>query len=168
LREIERAGVAELSGIGGICTQKATAVHAALELGRRLVETPLYRGQSFTSSREVFEAYAPRLGGCEQETFWVLLLDQQNRVVKQIQIVSGSVNRCPLSPQDVFAPALREKAVRLILLHNHPSGDPEPSQDDRSLTQRLQKIAQLLNIEILDHLIICDQRYVSFADRGLL
>ncbi|TNE49269.1 MAG: DNA repair protein RadC [Deltaproteobacteria bacterium] len=168
LRELERSGVLELTQTPGITAAKASAIHAALELGRRLVEQPIQRGQSFTSSRMVFEAFAPRLSGYEQETFWLLLLDQKNRVLKQHRIAQGSINRCPLTPQDVFAPALREKAVRLLLIHNHPSGNPEPSRDDRTLTERLQQMAQLLGMEVIDHIVLGDQDYVSFADRGWL
>lgn len=168
LRELERCGLAEISAIPGMNVPKATAILAALALGRRLLETPLQRGQSLTSSQMVFEAYAPKLQGLEHETFWLLLLDQKNRVIKHLQIAQGSINRCPIAAQDVFAPALREKAVRLLLLHNHPSGNPEPSQDDRLLTQRLQQMAQLLGLEIIDHLIIGDPQYISFADRGWL
>jgi len=166
LREIERSGVAELSRLPGLTFAKAASIQAALELGRRLVSTPLYRGQSYTSSRQIFAAYSPRIGGLEQENFWVLLLDQQNRVIKEIKIASGSINRCPLTPREVFAPAFREKSVRIVLLHNHPSGDPEPSREDQTLTQRLQEVAAILGVEIIDHLVIADQSYVSFADRG--
>lgn len=168
LRALERSGVTELAQTLGVTPAKASAVHAALELGRRLVEQPLHRGQSFTSSRMVFNAFGPRLSGYEQETFWLLLLDQKNRVLKQQQIAQGSINRCPITPQDVFAPALREKAVRLLLIHNHPSGNPEPSHDDRTLTERLQNMAQLLGMEVIDHIVLGDQSYVSFADRGWL
>ena len=91
LRELERSGVQELTRVSGITLAKAAALQAALALGRRLVEKPLYRGQSLTSSHAVFEAYAPRFGGLEQETFWLLLLDQKNRVLRQIHIASGSI-----------------------------------------------------------------------------
>lgn len=168
LRELERCGFEELTRISGITPAKAASLQAALALGRRLVEKPLYRGQSLTSSHAVFEAYASRFGGLEQETFWLLLLDQKNRVLRQVHVASGCINRCPVTPQDIFAPALREKAVRLLLLHNHPSGNPEPSQDDKDLTQKLQQMARLLGLEIIDHLVIGDQSYVSFADRGWL
>jgi len=168
LQALERAGVAELSELKGVTSAKAASILAALELGRRLVERPLYQGQQFICSKQVFCAFAPRLSGLEQETFWVILLNQGNRILKQIQVATGSIHLCPIAPSDLFSPALREKATRLILLHNHPSGDPEPSQQDRTLTKRLQEAARLLGLKILDHLVIGQDCYVSFADRGWL
>lgn len=166
LRSLVQAGTHELCQTQGIGIQRVAILKAVLSLGQRLHTVSLHRGQSFTSSHAVYLAYHPRVVGLEQETFWVLLLDTRNRIIREIQVALGSVNRCPLSTQDIFAPALREKAVRLILIHNHPSGNPEPSQDDRTLTQRLKQCASLLGLEILDHIVIGDGCYVSFADRG--
>lgn len=139
IREMEHAGISELLEVEGMTHCKADALQAAFALGRKIASKPLYRGQSFVSSRDVFCAYGPKIGAFEQETFWILLLDQHNRILKQQQIAQGSINRCVVSAQEVFTPAIREKAVKVILIHNHPSGDPEPSQDDRDLTQTLKK-----------------------------
>lgn len=168
LVSIARAGIAELCEVRGITKQKAVALQAGLQLGKHMATKDFYRGKSFTSSYAVFEAYGPKLGTLEHETFWVLLLDGKNRVLNEVKIAQGSTTRCPVTPQDVFAPALREKAVRMILIHNHPSSNPEPSADDRALTERLQQIAQLLGLDILDHVIVGTEGYVSFADRGWL
>lgn len=166
LRGIGRAGLGELCSLEGITPQKAASLQAAFELGRRFLCVPYQRGQAFVSAEDVFRAYQAELSTSEQETFWVLLMNQRNRVLRTLQVAKGSINRCPITPQDVFAPALREKAVRMILMHNHPSGDPTPSLEDRSLTRRFQHIASLLGIEILDHIVFGEGRYVSFADEG--
>jgi DNA repair protein RadC len=168
LRALERAGVQEIANHAAISSDKAAAIKAALELGRRLAQQPLSRGEAFVCSRQIWRAYGPRMAGQEQETFWALLLDQGNRLLREVQVSAGSINRCPVTPTEVFAPALREKAVGMILLHNHPSGHPEPSPEDRALTERLQQVAQLVGIRLLDHLVLGDQSYVSFADRGWL
>lgn len=168
LRDLEKAGIAELCGVPGIGEKRAAALKSALALGRRLTEVPLKRGQSYTSSRDVFQAYGPKLHGLEHEEFWCLLLDQRNRVLREVRVSQGSINKCPVMPQDIFAPAMREKAVGLVFLHQHPSGDPEPSSDDRSLTMRLCHIAELLNIKVVDHIVVGDGCYVSFADRNWL
>ncbi|MCK6511721.1 DNA repair protein RadC [Myxococcota bacterium] len=168
LRELERAGVQEIASHAAISSEKAAAIKAALELGRRLAQQPLSRGEAFVCSRQIWRAYGPRMAGQEQETFWALLLDQSNRLLREVQVSAGSINRCPVTPVEVFAPALREKAVGMILLHNHPSGQPEPSPEDRALTERLQQVAHLIGIRLLDHLVLGDQSYVSFADRGWL
>ncbi|MCB9640897.1 MAG: DNA repair protein RadC [Myxococcales bacterium] len=166
LRSLERAGTGEIAEIAQLPYEKASSIKAALELGRRLAGQPLSRGEAYLCSRQIWRAYGPKLAGHEQETFWALLLDQGNRLLREIQVSKGSVNRCPVTPAEIFAPALREKAVSLILLHNHPSGQPEPSPEDRALTERLQQVAQLVGVRILDHLVLGDQSYVSFADRG--
>lgn len=168
LRGLEQAGLGELCENKGIGRKRATAIKALVALSRRLVTKPLQRGQQYTCSSEIFDAYGAHLGGLEHEEFWCLLLNCRNQVLKEVQVARGSVSRCPVEPQELFAPALREKARRLILLHNHPTGNPEPSQDDRALTRRLVNVAELIGIEILDHVVIGDGRYVSFADRGWL
>ena len=166
LRQLEQAGIQELCSVQGIGPKRASLLKAVLALGRRLQTIPLKRGYSFTSSEDVFQAYAPRLSGLEEETFWVLLLDQRNRLIKEVSVGQGSLNRCPITTQSVFGAAMREKALRMILIHNHPSGNSEPSQDDKSLTTRLEQAAKLLGLEILDHVVIGGDSYVSFADRG--
>lgn len=168
LHNLERAGMAELCTVPGIGLARASTLKAALELGRRLTRCSLERGDKFLCSRDVYQAYAPLLAGREQETFWVLLLDNRNRVIKHIQIAEGNLWNCPVHPREVFTWVLREAAANLILIHNHPSGDPAPSTEDQELTERLRQAGELFGIQILDHLVIGDGVYTSFADRGLL
>lgn len=150
----------------GLTKPQALKIKAAIFLGREAVLAPIQRGDGFVCSRQVFRALAPRIGHLEQETFWALLLDQWNRVLREVHVSTGSINRCPVTPTEVFAPALREKAVGVIIAHNHPSGKPEPSPEDRALTERLQQAGELVGVRVLDHLVICTDSYVSFADRG--
>lgn len=166
LHELERAGVQELCDIDGIGPKKAAIIKALVTLGRRIVDEPLRRGQSFTSSREVYMTYSPRLNGQEREEFWVVLLNTRNQVLREVQVARGTTNRCPVAPQDVFALALREKAVKMLLIHQHPSGDPEPSAEDKDLTAQLVRVGELVGVQILDHVVIGRGSYVSFADRG--
>jgi len=166
LRGIEKASVAEIARVGGLSEAKACALKNAFELGRRVATVALERGEAYVCSRQIWRAFGAKLAGLERETFWVLLLDQGNRLIHQEKISVGAINRCIVSPIEVFSLALREKAVSLILLHNHPSGNPEPSPEDRAVTEQLQRGAKVLGLRILDHIVIGDQRYVSFADRG--
>lgn len=165
---LEHTGIQELCETRKVGPKRGAAIRALAILARRLVEKPLQRGQQYTNSADVFAAYGPRLGGLEHEEFWCLLLNCRNQVLKEVQVARGSTSRCPVQAQELFAPALREKARRLILLHNHPSGNTEPSNDDRALTRRLVNIAELMELEIIDHLVIGNGQYVSFADRGWL
>jgi len=168
VQRLEDASLAELSGGGDLPESKAASLLAALELGRRGTEKPLLRGQRFSHPRQIYEAFGLKLRGLAQETFWVLLLDQKNRLLKEEHIALGTINHCPLYAADIFRPILREKAVSMVLLHNHPSGDPEPSEEDKRVTKKIQEIAGIIGISVLDHLILGDGCYVSFAERGLL
>ncbi|MEM1009807.1 MAG: JAB domain-containing protein, partial [Myxococcota bacterium] len=129
---------------------KIIALQAALKLGRLIATKPLPRGQTFSCARQLWEAFGPQLQHLEQETFWILLLDQRNRFLQHRQVSLGSTHRCPVHPTDVFSFALRERARKVVLMHNHPSGDPQPSPEDRMLTKRLESIGKVVGIPILD------------------
>jgi DNA repair protein RadC len=165
---LAQAGIAELKEIAGVGEKKAAQVKAIVEFSRRIYQKPMERGSKFTSSRDVFNAYGSLLKGRLQESFWVLLLDSRNRVIKHVQVSEGMMGSCPVDPKDVFRTAIKEGAISLILLHNHPSGDPEPSQEDKALTEKLKEIGNLFGIRVLDHLVVADNDYVSFADRFII
>jgi DNA repair protein RadC len=110
----------------------------------------------------------PIFAGKKREEFQVVLLDRKNRVMKNLMISQGSLTASVVHPREVFNPAIRESAAAIICVHNHPSGDPQPSQEDRVLTTRLAQAGQLLGIQMLDHIIVGRDTYMSFADEGLL
>lgn len=167
-RELEKAGIAELVEEGGISEAQAFAIKASLEMGRRLSAENLDRGEAFVCSRQIWRNVKSHMENLEQEEFWVFLLDQGNRLLRKARIHIGTLNSCKVSSRDIFSLALREKAASIILVHNHPSGNPEPSAEDRDLTRMLGNAGKMFDIRILDHLVIGHDKYVSFADRGYL
>lgn len=157
-----------LAGTPGIGPARAAAVAAALELGRRLAVAPPVTGRRFLCSADVFAVYHGRLRHRPEESFLALALDSRNRCRRELALAKGGGGACAVTPRDVFRGLLAEGAVAVIFLHNHPSGDPSPSAEDRELTQRLCSAGALLGVRVLDHLIIGDGRYASLADRGEL
>lgn len=163
-----QSGVDALCRVRGIGTAKAAQLKAALELGKRAMAAPLSTGMRIGSSADVFRAYHSRLRDLKQECFLLILLDAKHAVVRDHTVSQGSLTMSLVHPREVFVPAVKESAAAVIVLHNHPSGDPEPSAEDRALTARLASVGELLGIPLLDHVVIGDGRYVSFADRGWL
>lgn len=161
-------GIDELCTIPGVGPAKAAQLKAALALGKRSMAAPLSTGTRVSGSQDLFTHFHPTLRDVKHELFKVVLLDAKNRVIKEVTVSEGSLTLSIVHPREVFALAVRESAAAVIVLHNHPSGDPTPSLEDRQLTDRLVAAGQLLGIRLLDHLIIGDGRYVSFADEGWL
>ena len=165
---LARSGIKELCAIAGVGPAKAAQLKAALELGKRAMAAPLSTGTRVTSSADLFRHFHPSLRDLKHELFKVILLDAKNTVLKEATISEGSLTLSIVHPREVFALAIREAAAGIIFLHNHPSGDPAPSSEDRQLTDRLVAAGTLLGIRVLDHVIVGDGRYVSFADEGWL
>ena len=165
-RELEEASITELCEVKGIGPAKATQIQAALEIAKRFSQEEIRRGESFRSSADVFNHYREQLGSLKKEEFHVLLLDAKNRKLKDVRVSEGSLTSSLVHPREVFQPIIRESAAAAILIHNHPSGDPMPSQEDLQITQRLRDAGEMLGVHILDHLIIGKGRYVSFVDDG--
>lgn len=161
-------GIEELCATPGVGPAKAAQLKAALALGRRSLAVPLSTGTRISSSADLFKHFHPVLRDVKHELFKVVLLDAKNTVVKEATVSEGSLTLSIVHPREVFAFAIRESAAAVIFLHNHPSGDPTPSMEDRRLTDRLVAAGGVLGIRVLDHLIIGDGRYVSFADEGWL
>jgi DNA repair protein RadC len=168
LRTLVGATTTELRSIAGIGPAKAAELLAIGELARRLASQPLRPGERFTSSGEVFAHFHERLCDRRKEVFLTLLLDSKNRLLREIQVSEGSLNASIVHPREVFAPVVRESAAALLLVHNHPSGDPTPSREDLELTGRLREAGELMGVRVLDHVIIGRGCYVSLADRGLM
>ena len=147
---------------------KACEIKAAFEIGRRWFARQGGPLLQIRSSRDVATHYMPRLAGKKREQFQVLLLDRKNRVTRDVMISQGSLTASIVHPREVFNPAIRDSAAAVIFVHNHPSGDPQPSPEDHTLTERLAEAGQLLGIPVLDHIIVGRDTYMSFADEGLL
>lgn len=152
----------------GIGQAKACEIKAAFEIGRRWLARQGGPLLQVRSSRDVANHYMPLLAGKKREQFQVILLDRKNRIMRDIMISQGSLTASIVHPREVFNPAVRDSAAAVIFVHNHPSGDPQPSQEDHSLTARLVKAGDVLGIPVLDHIIVGRDTYMSFADEGLL
>ncbi len=168
LQGLANRGFEELCRVPGIGRAKAAQVKAAIELGKRALATPLSTGTHIASSADLFHHYYPRLRDLRHEVFKIILLDAKHTIIREATVSEGSLTLSIVHPREVFNLAVRESAAAVIFLHNHPSGDPQPSQEDHALTARLVTAGELLGIQVLDHLIMGDGRYVSFADRGWL
>ena len=171
LREIEDASVAEFSQIKGIGSSKVAQMKAAFELGRRLLQygsSTEIRNPSFRNSREVYEYFRPGFYGLKKERFVCVLLDTKNRVFKEQVISEGTLTSSLVHPREVFRYAIKEAAASVLFVHNHPSGDPNPSSDDIKITKRLVETGKVVGINVLDHIVIADGTYLSLMEKGLL
>jgi len=168
LRALSRSTRGLLTRQFGMGPAKVATLLVAFELARRLGEERFKRGSTVRSSADVFRHCCQRMASLRKEVFRVILLDGKNRVLKDIRVSEGSLTTSLVHPREVFVPVIEESAASLILVHNHPSGDPAPSSEDLAITKRLKEVGELLGVRLLDHLIVGDGRYVSFADEGLL
>jgi DNA repair protein RadC len=168
LRRLATRPVAELTMHMGVGRARAVAVHAALELGRRMAAESRDEATPIRSPKDVVAAFAPRLEDLPVEEFHVAVLDAQHRLERDVTVTRGILNLSLVHPREVFREAIAERAAAIILVHNHPSGDPSPSADDRSVTDQLVAAGRLLDIPVHDHVIIGRGRYTSFAEAGLL
>ena len=158
----------ELMQVPGIGVARACAVTAVGELARRVEGRHLRRGDPIRCAEDAFRRVKASLSLLTQEVFVVLGLDAKHRVLGLRQVAQGSATSVEVHPREVFAPLVREGAAAAIVAHNHPSGDPEPSAEDRALTRRLAGAGVLLGIPVLDHLVVGGGEWVSLADRGEL
>jgi DNA repair protein RadC len=168
LADVAGRELAELAQIPGVGPAKAARLAAAFELTRRLrARTPGAR-TVLSQPAQVFEAFAPLMEDLRREVFRVALLDAQNGLLRDCVISEGTLSASLVHPREVFKPAILESAASIILLHNHPSGDPTPSREDVRLTRQLVDCARLLDLRIHDHVIVGRGRYASLAERGLI
>ncbi len=166
IHALSQASPDELSGRAGIGPAKAARVCAALELGRRSAYRRLEPGVAIRHPADVEAHFRPRLAHARVEEFHAILLDARHRVRRCVLLSRGTLTASLVHPREVFAPALRESAAALVVVHNHPSGDPSPSDEDRALTKRLIEAGELLGIPILDHVIVADGGFVSLREAG--
>jgi DNA repair protein RadC len=167
LRGIANATVEQLTAVKGVGTVKAVQIAACVELGRRLAAEPRER-QAICAPDEAAEILMPRLRDAGKENFVALLLDSKNRLIRVAEVSVGSLDSSIVHPREVFNHAIAGSAASIIVAHNHPSGDPTPSPEDRQVTARLVEAGKLLGIDVVDHLIIGDGRWVSLRELGLM
>jgi DNA repair protein RadC len=168
LRRLARRPRAELLRAEGIGPTKAARLLAAFELGARLAREERPPAQRIREPEDVVRLFDGRLRDLQVEEFHLLALDSQSQVLREVLITRGLLNSSLVHPREVFRAAIAEAAAGIIVVHNHPSGDPTPSAEDRSVTRQLAEAGRLLDLPLYDHVVIAGDRYVSFATAGLL
>jgi DNA repair protein RadC len=168
LHELGRQNINDLIKIRGIGPAKGITLLAALELGRRREATKQIEKTPVKSSENVFRFFHPLLGDLEHEEFWLLLLNRANRILGRFKVSQGGLSGTVIDTRIILKKALDNLASSIIVCHNHPSGNNQPSDADVKMTEKLKKAAEMLEIKLLDHVIIADKSYFSFADEGLI
>lgn len=168
LRNIEQASYAELAEIKGIGKAKAAQLKAGIELGKRMFREPSARGPAFSTGKDVYSHYYPRFQGLRKEVFFCAMLDVKNRLIRETRISEGTLTSSLIHPREAFREAVKEAAAAVIFVHNHPSGDPTPSREDISVTERLSIAGETVGIRVLDHVIVADGGYTSMLEKGYL
>lgn len=168
LDELARMSMTELQKIKGIGQVRAVMIKAALELGRRRREQDPEIKVKISTSKDAFDLFGPKLEDLPHEQFWVMLLNRSNIVMELIMTSSGGVSGTVIDTRMVLKPAIEKLASGIILCHNHPSGNRMPSEADTRITRKIREAAQLVDINLLDHIIVARGGYYSFADEGIL
>lgn len=168
LRSLLAAENQQLQEMPGVGIAKAAELQAIAELGRRQLEEPLRRGRALVSSSDAKEYLRSRLRDAQREVFCCLFLDQRHCVIALEELFAGTLHTAPVYPREIVKRALVLNAGAVIFVHNHPSGQAEPSEADRILTTRLTEALATVEIRVLDHLVVGDRDVVSFSERGLL
>jgi DNA repair protein RadC len=168
LSQLARASASELGTLPGLGLgpARAAAVCAAFELGRRVLQAEEPPGQILRSASAAYHFLKPRLAHLTCEVFVVLLLDVRLRILREVRVAEGTGWSCAVQPRDALAPAVREGAAAVLFAHNHPSGDPSPSAEDRDLTRRLIAASELMGVRAVDHLVVASSGYASLRELG--
>lgn len=167
LNGLGKMSVSQLTNFKGIGEAKAITIIAALELGRRRRAEDAVDLVKVTSSKKVFEMMQPIIGELTHEEFWVLFLNNSNKIISKSQLSKGGITGTIVDARLVFKLALENGATGLILCHNHPSGNLQPSEADKEITKKLKLAGESLDVKVLDHLIITETKYYSFVDEGI-
>lgn len=168
LRGVACAGIEQMGRVKGLGDAKAVQIASAFELGRRLAALSDEERPAIRSPQDVANLLMPEMRDLKKECLKSLLLDTKNRVLKILTVSVGILDSSLVHPREVFKDAIVASSAAIIVAHNHPSGDPAPSPEDRRVTERLAECGSLLGIELLDHIIIGDNRFVSLKERGVL
>lgn len=165
LAQLDYRKFARLKGIGAA---KAVTLAASFEIARRIAALPKNQKLKITSPEIIFQRFGPRLSSLKKEVFTVLLLNSANILMREYKVSEGTLNASLVHPREVFQPAIADLAASVILMHNHPSGETQPSAEDKNITHRLVEAGKLLDIPVLDHIIIGVESYFSFKEEGFL
>ncbi|KAF0131044.1 MAG: DNA repair protein radc [Bacteroidetes bacterium] len=168
LVDLSRMSLHELIKFKGIGEAKAISIIAALELGKRRRSAEARERKTITSSKDAFEQMYATTADLDYEKFWVMLLDQANKVIRIAEVSEGGITGTIADPKKIFKVALEGNACNIILCHNHPSGQLKPSEADIKITEKLKRSGEIIDIKVLDHLIIGIDGFFSFADEGIL
>ena len=167
LEGLARAGYADLHGLHGLGEAKAAQLQAAIELGRRLASLRGADRPTIRTPKDVADLVRPSMAFLDQEHFRVLVLNTRNQVLASPDVFVGNVNATTIRTAEVFREAVRQSATTIIAVHNHPSGDPEPSREDVAVTAELVAAGRALDIEVADHIVVARDGFVSLKERGL-
>ena len=167
LTDLAKAATPEIEQVKGVGPAGAARIKAALELGRRLITDALDERPQIRAPSDAANLLMPEMALLEQEHMRVMILDTRNRVITTVTVYVGSLNTSVIRVGELFREAIRLNAAGVIIAHNHPSGDPSPSPEDVSVTRHIIQAGQMLDIEVLDHVVIGRQRFVSLKERGL-
>lgn len=168
LSGIAQRELGDLRKIKGIGTAKAVTLLSAFELSKRIEQAPFESKRVIRSPSDIASYYIPRLRGAVKETFRILLLNTANQIFREVIVSEGSLNATIVHPREVFRSAISDSANSIILMHNHPSGNTEPSREDIAITKQLTEAGKLIDIQVLDHLIIAGEQYTSLKERGVM
>ncbi len=165
---LRRLSLKELSAVRGIGKVKAVQLKCILELARRIAREEAGKGVYFRTPGAIAEYYMEDMRHQEQELLLLLMLNQKGRLLRETYMFKGTVNASMISPREIFLEALSARAVQIVLLHNHPSGDAEPSREDMNVTRRISEAGRVLGIQLADHIIIGEHTYMSFREKNYL
>lgn len=168
LNSLGKWGLENFCTFKGMGPAKSLTVMAALELGRRRKLQERKERTRITSSVDIYELFHPLMADLPTEEFWVLLLNRSNRVIDKVRISSGGIDQTTADLRTILREALLARATQMVLIHNHPSGNIQPSQEDKRITERIKGAGRLMNISVIDHVIVTDGAYYSFNDEGIL
>jgi len=166
LRGLAAAGSREIAALGRLAPGLALRLEAAFALGRRVHAARLRPGKALDGAADIHAAFEGRLRDLRKERFISVLLDGRRRVIRESVVSEGILTASLVHPREVFAPAIKASAGAVLLVHNHPSGDPEPSPEDVEITRRLCAVGDLVGIRVVDHVVVAEGGYVSFLERG--
>ncbi|MEA1939130.1 MAG: DNA repair protein RadC [Candidatus Caldatribacteriota bacterium] len=168
LRKIDSLSFAEMRTFKGIGLAKFAQIKAALEIGKRLFQEKSPIKKKIFNAHDVAEYYRPHTRDLKKEKFKLIMLDIKNKIIKDVDISVGNLTESPVHPREVLKEIVRQSAASVIFLHNHPSGESNPSKNDLDITHRLVEACNLIGVKVLDHIILGDDNYTSFAQEGLL